>query len=558
MINFPDPTELEISLRKVDGSYHSQFGFGCAHSGVVYANTNHDLRLGMGRMTKQRVPLLNGFDQYLQQQQRLFIQEHSDFVESLQEQYEWRMLECDTALAECLAHHADPHQKRELRIQGMADSIEHGIVFDDLWYLPKRSTEYKMKIFEIAKVGKVPRVIGNLGIPASLQGFRVTKYIKMAMADEPLEVNGGKIVFCPTPAPAELAQVFNDLIEPPGRFHFVLFSDDSCLSIRVGSKILRFNVDISSCDASHTTDLFMALLAICPEHMREDVEKLIRQCEQEITIFDRNNRQRHVTLKPNRPRLYSGSTLTTIINNLANIFIALAISEADIKCERDVIKAAMRAGYVVTCEDCADWHKLQFLKHSPVYDTTGQIRALMNPGVLLRLSGACKGDVPGDKRTPLRERQTTMQGSLLRGAYPYTHCPLLDNMRRMAGPGNAECDAVIRKSLEYKVIHDDSDEWRVSSEEMWTRYDLTPHEIVELEEGFGKCGYGQHYYSDGTNKVLELDYGLTGKELVERYIDIQEAVLLRNSHSYLTTKPTKAEIKAASATSLVYSEIFEK
>jgi hypothetical protein len=509
-------------------------------------------------MTKERVPMLRGYDQYLQDQQRLFIEEHSDFIGLLGELYDWRMIECDDALTECLAHYADPHKKKNLRIQGMEDVFEHNIVFDDLWYLPGKSTEYKMKIFEIAKVGKVPRVIGNLGIPASLQGFRVSNYIKMAMALEPVEINGGLIEFCPKPAPAALKRVFEQLIDPPGRFYFVLFSDDSCLCIRDGDKLLRFNVDISSCDASHTPALFEALRDVCPPQMKEDVERLIKQCEAEITIYDRNNRARRVVLKPNRPRLYSGSTITTLINNLANLLIALAISEAKIRSKADVILAASCAGYIVTCEDCSDWHKLQFLKHSPVLDTHGELRALLNPGVLLRLSGACKGDVPGSRKIPLRDRQTDMQGSLLRGAYPYTHCTLLDNMRAKAGTGSEACDKVIAKDMEYRVDYSqttEKDSWRVSSTEMWNRYDLTPHEIVEVEEGFGQCGYGQHFYSEGTNKVLELDYGLTGRELKENYIDVSMAIHERNKHTILECKPTAAEKRALSQRYVTKSEL---
>lgn len=341
--------------------------------------------------------------------------------------------------------------------------------------------------------------------------------MKKAMAYCPLEVEGGVIQFIPTPDPATLEFVFGELIEPSERFYMSVFSDDSCLALRkADGTILRYNVDISSCDSSHTSELFFALRDLFPSHLRDEVEQLIAQCRESFTILDMYNKARKVVLKPTGPRLYSGSTLTTILNNLANFCIGVSIAKhPNIQSARDVISAAFRAGYEVTCEDCSDWHQLQFLKHSPVRCTDGVIRPLLNIGVLLRLSGTCKGDLPGSKDTPLCERGRAFQASLLRGAYPHAHFKLLDNMREHAGLGNEECDKHIRKIFEYKVADGDYSDFRVPSEEVWARYDLNALEIAELEEDFGNCAYGEHYYSDGTNKVLEKDYGLSGREYCE-------------------------------------------
>lgn len=410
-------------------------------------------------------------------------------------------------------------RKKQLRINAWDDIVALNLAADHLWYLDlsKKGTVYKMKTFEIAKPGKPPRMIGDLGVHASLQGFRLTSFMKKAMAKHVLNVGGGQIHFCPTPTPSALETVFNNLITPAQRFYFVLFSDDSCLSIRTkDGRVLRFNVDISSCDASHTYHLFEQLKNLFPGDLRAEVQQLIDQCRTTIEIYDLFNRKRKVKLIPNSPRLYSGSTLTTILNNLANILIAISISQVDINCAQDVIDAAKRVGYIVTCDDCTDWHKLQFLKHSPVRCTDGVIRPLLNLGVLLRLSGTCKGDLPGTKSQTLAERGKNFQASLLRGAYPKANFKLLRNMRANAGLETEACNKVVSTMLEYKVIADeDYPSFEVDSHEVWKRYDLTPLQVAELEDDFGSCKFSDHYCSPGTAVVLNLDYGLTSASMPE-------------------------------------------
>lgn len=514
-IRFPEPTPTERLFTKPDGSYHSLFGPCVAHSGVVYANSNDNVSLASTRITKTRNPLCIGYEQAMQYKQSLYIAQNQSTLSALAHMYSPGFDDYTVMLNEAELHHGDTHVKRELRIHAWNELIDYNHIFDNTWHAPGKTTEYKMKKFEIAKPGKPPRMIGDLGVACSLQGFRLTKFMKMAMADHPLCINGGKIEFVPSPDPATLERVFAQLIEPEGRFYFVLFSDDSCLSYRRDDGVvLRYNVDISSCDASHTTELFSALKHLFPPHLQSEAQQLIDQCQEDITIYDLNNKSRRVTLRPSGPRLYSGSTLTTIINNLANILIGLSISQsANIRSASDVVSAAANVGYIVTCEDCSDWHQLQFLKHSPVRCTDGVIRPLLNIGVLLRLSGTCKGDLPGTSSTPLRQRAESFQASLLLGAYPHAHFTLLSNMRSKAGIPSVQTDRVVRGMLEYKVPDGVYADFTVPSHEVWARYSLTTLEIAELESDFGLSGFENHYTSSGTDKVLALDYGLTGREL---------------------------------------------
>jgi hypothetical protein len=358
-------------------------------------------------------------------------------------------------------------------------------------------------------------MIGDLGCPASLQGFRITNATKTAMFEEPLNIGGGRIEFCKVPTPSALVSVFEKLINPPGRFFFAYFSDDSCLSYRTKTgEVLRFNVDISSCDASHTSSLFDAYVNIHPPQYQKDARKLVQQCEQAITITNLFNKKEKVTLQPETARLYSGSTITTSINNLACQTIALAISQTDITCKQDVINAARTAGYIVTCDECTNWHFLQFLKHSPVTDTNGDLRALLNLGVLLRLSGSIKGDLPGSRNDSMKSRCDRQQASLLQGAYPNASFKLISRMKAVAGGlFDEKNDVITRKALEYKVVSDNSDAFFVDDDEVYARYELTELEILQMNDEFGECGYGQFYASEATNKIYRADYGLSAQYL---------------------------------------------
>jgi len=288
---------------------------------------------------------------------------------------------------------------------------------------------------------------------------------------------------------------------------------------------LRMNIDITSCDASHTRALFNLYIKIHPTRVQGDAAALVAQCEQPIRITDLNARygrhKRRLILKPKSPRLYSGCTITTGTNCLACILmIASIVAQIDtIRTGADVVRACAIAGYLVTSLDCTDWHQLQFLKHSPVLDLSGEIQPMLNLGVLLRLSGTAKGDFPGTKKETMKVRVDRFQAALLQGAYPYISFPLIDRLKANCATNAVPhkwVDPLVAKMLSYRVVEsEERTVLHVSSAEVYKRYQLTPHEIVELDDGFGGCGYQDHFASTGTDKIFNLDYGLNAKYLSE-------------------------------------------
>lgn len=496
---------------KPDGAYRTVFGPSFSHNGVVYCNCNDCVSLAFRRLTAVRKPEEKGLDRQLTINQNIFVQTHQWWFKRLSLLYEPYFIEWESMEEAARLHHADPHPKRLLREQAWRDLNEAGDEPSRLWL---RSVWYKLKCDEIAKPGKVPRMIGDLGVAASLQGFYLTKLLKEAQASEPIFINGGRMEFISTPNPWRLEHVFKCLIDPPERFFFAYFSDDSCISIRIGQKIFTFNLDISKCDASHGPSAFSSMVQIFPEALRDDANRLVEQCRLPIEIRSRAGKEK-VKLKPRRPKLYSGATITTVMNNNANTSIGLAISEHEFadnstveQVAAGIVAAAAKAGYLLSVEHCPIIEDIQFLKNSPVYDVEGVMRPLLNLGVMLRASGTCKGDLPGKGDLELRARQ--FQSAILHGMYPRCSFPLLDAMKSAVGcEPSVESTRRVTAETQYKVENDDTYPlFSVSTAAVYKRYRLTPLAQAELAE-FSSLSTGYHLSSTAVDLILGKDYGLS-------------------------------------------------
>lgn len=522
-IQFPDGSDSP------DGTYRTIFGPGVAHTGQIYSNTNHNFRYAARRLLGERlvdlpwVPDHNNTtpnSQYFNNQTQ-FLGNHKTFFEELLSKYTPYFEGYEGAEIEAFKHHADPHQKRALRLQAWKEINEENIQADDssLWV---KSVLWKLKKNEWAKPGKKPRSIGDLGVAASLLGFRLTDYLKRAQSEEDIECNGGTITFCKSPDPFALERHFRNLIDPPGRFYYVYFSDDACLAIRrKNSNIVdRYNLDISSCDASHSPALFRLLEEIVPEGQpREDMKRLVAQCKLPLRVLSTNGKCR-IVIQPTREMLYSGSTITTAINNLANISIALAISEMDYTGElnlagecHELAVAASQAGYIVTgCEPLSCIEDLQFLKNSPVRDIHGVWRPMLNLGVFLRASGTCDGDLPG--KGPLEPRARSFQKGLIKCSFPYSNFQLKQRLMTACGEVDALDHAKVKDQFFYKVaLNDKYTPYTVDEESIISRYKLTTVEYSELLDEYGTMRFGFSYNGPSVSKILKKDYGLDTTEL---------------------------------------------
>jgi hypothetical protein len=366
----------------------------------------------------------------------------------------------------------------------------------------------------MAKYLKAARMIGDLGVPASLQGFRSTHIIKECMDSEDIVVDDARYRFCKRPSTEDLKDIFKRLLNPTETHFFVYFSDDSCYSRRLPDGTVRmFNVDISKCDASHTPALFTLLKSLVPTHVQDDVQILIEQCAAPILIRHPLHRTRKVKLKPRGPRLYSGSTLTTVINNLANLLVASCLVRAPCppgeEAHTSLCNSVAECGYLITLAEAHKPQDLQFLKNSPAYDIRGELQPLLNLGVLLRASGKAKGQIPGT--IPLHEKFRAFQHGLIRGMYPRVRSPLIDNMlAASAGKEYAQVTKHLERTegtnLHYKAIG--TEVCTFDTKELFARYDMTQDEIDTIVLDFGRSKFGDRHASVAASKILYRDYNL--------------------------------------------------
>jgi hypothetical protein len=489
---------------RCDGSYRTIFGPSVLHNGVIYENSNNNVRLAMRRMTAVRKGDL-AEDTRLSRNQVVFFHTHMHVVDKLRNCYSKYFDDYKGMITEADEHHGDVHPKRALRVHAWNTLLkgERHHIGDHLWL---RDVLYKMKKQEWAKHGKVPRMIGDLGVSASLQGFRVTKFLKEAMSSEPFLYAGGTIYFCMKPTFDDLSYVFSELLYPTRRFFFVYFSDDACYAINTKDGVFRANLDISACDASHGPAVFGAYPHLVDGVPREDLTVLVEQCMLPIRVYDLANPKSYVKLQPLVPKLYSGSTITTSINNFANIMIAVSIGECCADNETTIIAAAAAAGYIITVEACEVFEDIQFLKHSPTLDIHGIWRPLLNPGVLLRLSGVAKGDLPGTGDIKTRGRK--FQSALLQGTYPLASFPLINQMRCTAGETDAASMRAVNRQLAHSHFGLEKETFHYHAQDVYRRYRLTVAQSEHLDTTFGRATQGEQFSSEAVDLILKKDYGL--------------------------------------------------
>lgn len=533
IFNTPDP-DYNIALpagirgRKVDNAYRTLYGPSFDSNGVIYGDCDTNTRYMWRRMSALRKPAdwfihdgtehqkYQAYHQLLNTNQTKYINENMWFYDTfLANKYNKHFEDYEGHLESCIHHHDDPHDKRDLRIQGLHSLIHNcdRVNFSTKGWCLK--VLYKMKKDEIAKMYKYPRAIGDLGVIASLLGFWFTHKMKEAQASESFVYKGITFEFIKKPMKTALASVAEKLINPPGRGYFPFFSDDSCFSIRVAEKIFIYNLDISSCDSSHGNMIFQAYKKTFPVKVQPDVEMLLNQCRTPLTIYSRYDKKMKVKLVGKTDKMPSGVTITTGVNNIATMTIGKALADANLteeNLDQQLQQAAVQTGYNITVERCHTYHQIQFLKHSPYKKKSGEYGMMLNVGTLLRSLGVRRGDLPGPKTMSLRDRANAETTLLLRGMYPTTDFELLRVLKTACHStySNTQMERHVEKVTAYKVAHQDDDETTyVETSEICKRYGLLGWEYDQLIFDLKPNGFGRRIANRASAKILSIDYGLT-------------------------------------------------
>jgi len=373
---------------------------------------------------------------------------HKDDIMHWVDSWDWTDIvnEWGDQFTSLVEDHGLPHVKRILRIIAYDLIVYHGhAVYPGEW--SAHFTVLKIKLREIAKYLKPPRGIFDLNgnpiygnsVASSLVGLRWVERLKKEMTKPLFLTDGdrrGVIFFCPGVKFWDLYEVFHALIFLDYQgvaydYVGVYFSDDSCVSYRDGKGVVHMgNADISSCDASHSPDLFEFIIKLLSGRGLTDgdtemIECLVSQLLLPVRlpyVKDVNGKKRisdYLEFKPKFPRLYSGSVLTTLVNNFASLSI---LTNFFYDCQdRSLMDSALSIGYNVTFEEVTEPDNLQFLKHSPVWSESSGVfdyYPILNLGPFVRMMWTCFGDVPGKSKVPIHERFHTHMASVLHGMYP--------------------------------------------------------------------------------------------------------------------------------------------
>jgi len=232
----------------------------------------------------------------------------------------------------------------------------------------------------------------------------------------------------------------------------------------------------------------------------EYLNRNIKQCSLPLTMKNPENQTERVTLHPNSPTLYSGVTLTTLVNNLANLLIFTGINGlassgvTSFRQAKDiVIRGANLAGYDVSCEVCTHPSQWQFLKHS----FTDKFEPWLNIGVIFRTLGIASTEHYHRRRFD----KHTFMCQLIRGFCHAGNSRITRMLRNKYPHGTAGVTG------HYLVDNTTGNEYDVPDSAICSRYGCTVAEIDEFLQLYGSSGTGDVVRCSFTDKVMSIDYG---------------------------------------------------
>lgn len=400
-LQFPD------GYVKEDQTYKTMFGPIFYHPGAIYSRCDDNLRLGSYRLLCVRKPEIKDYERYLGLMQSEYVRSNWDsLIEvygQIKKRYSEKCVQIETDVETMLYDYLNaPHKNRKARLNALREVFDTG-EYSNWCYV--RSVLSKIKI-EWGKVSKIPRLYVSLGIKSILCVGHLVPLLKSSFAS--ISMCGATATFADEPTKESLKTLMKRILYG-GDVEFIYFSDDSCIGITCvdGSRFVA-NLDISSCDGSHYEMIFEILRFLVDETImsKEAFDFAVEQCLSSLRLISPQNiRELVVIIKPLFPVLYTGSTLTTIINNIASLLIFTSIvrrlkgQRPNYSDCRSLLRCgAEDCGYIVTIDECLIPQQLQFLKHSPMFDTNGELQPILNIGVILRMWGNCWGDLPGKKK----------------------------------------------------------------------------------------------------------------------------------------------------------------
>jgi len=295
------------------------------------------------------------------------------------------------------------HLKRKLRLAAAWNVVSRGV---DLQRAVKHVTLSVKREFAkpLGDVAKAARVFGAFGDTATLAGaYLVDVWKTLENQSVSIHREGCKYTFVAVvkPTPAYMAHVCRLIVEAfEGTEEHVVFlyhSDDMTIVGRQCGQPVLIDSDISACDA-HNGPAIFALTAheLAAFGNLTETIALVEQCCSKCRAVNPENPREYLVFEPNGPFEYSGTSLTTILNNRASTLIAASVVsclQPGVKLRKEVVEiAATRVGHRVKAEERSDLTGLQFLKHSPLMTDLGVRVWSKNLGAIFKKFGVYEGD----------------------------------------------------------------------------------------------------------------------------------------------------------------------
>lgn len=358
--------------------------------------------------------------------------------------------------------------------------------------------------YEVARFDKVCRMTVDMSTPRSLLCGWLIDVIKDELVKTRYWYKGVPVQFVKSPNPEVLSKAYSDMFCSS---LVLYFSDDVAGSLECADGILRFNMDISSCDSSNGIAIFTLLLKLAPEPYTSLIRAAIDQCRLPIKI---GYGSQSILAKPTTVFEYSGSILTTLLNNMAVLMLVTHIlrdydrKKTVSQNKRAIEDRLLTASHKVTMEWCEEFEDIQFLKTSPCFTVSGEIVAILNLGVILRACGRTNGDYAG--RGCLVKRISKHNSAWVLGLKHAGNHALLRVLQQKFPPRSGTKPIYSNKAAESFT---DGNQSILDEVSVARRYRLDRGEYDEMLQLLVGAGIGDGIVCSASRKILLKDYSIT-------------------------------------------------
>jgi len=405
------------------------------------------------------------------------------------------------------------HPKKKLRMKTDAKFLEFA-------GKPRTMTHvsYKLKNYELLADSK-KRAIGDLGAENTQDSAHDMPSIKSAMS-YPFTHNNLTTEFVKTASHETLSRVLDKLINVErGKMYFAYHSDDSCVSAGCRDGPVYFNGDVKACDGSHRTaffrlvEQFLTITNGLDNAHAISVRRAMEYLKLPLVMRNPEDYREKVTYVFNTMRLYSGSSLTTTINNFANLFISFALERRvrnPSRMSKEQFKHAYKmagedVGYILRVDPCDFPEDLLFLKHFPSI-VDGVVVPVVALGTWIRGFGTFVGDLPGRKSDGIINRAKAFLNDVVVSRENWGNHAIWDSFQhlrchhKVVMTGNAYREALTSRSIGRTNI-------RVPDESLLRRYRISSSELEELCSLIARSNVGTVICSSTADKMYRKDYG---------------------------------------------------